>query len=516
MAGLRAWRKVGLAAAALWLVVTLASCSGQRAAGQEAATMDGGLEGSGATAAPAVKPLRLSPETGPVGTAFTVTGEGLPPGKPVEFQWATVEASYVLQPGPEDVVYQKRQFNEIRVSLGRAIADDQGRVTATLTAPEDYGELHDIYAVVDGQDVARGGFRVTRVATMTPSEGPIGTPITITVKGLGWQPRECCIAVLYDNRYVGLVTAVTTRGTAVFRIRAAGPPGEHVIRLMGGSNATPYLNPEQSPIAHIPRFTFTFRVTADDGPPPATLDWPEPATASAVNDELPRTTGSGVRGVASVAVEPQAGPVLSAATVRAKGLPPGSEVDLYWMTAVGNRLSPSGWSLQEVPLTRASVSADGTLAAPIQVPDGLGGWHAIKLVAGQQVVGEAFYFVERSFVRVTPLRVRAGETFTVQIKGVGWTELDNGVAVTYDNAYIGYACGFNSNGDVTINLVATGGPGTHLIDLYPMIYRSGNRDHATEFWAFNVPFLTALQDHPGLALGYRLPIFRLAIEVVAD
>ena len=62
-------------------------------------------------------------------------------------------------------------------------------------------------------------------------------------------------------------------------------------------------------------------------------------------------------------------------------------------------------------------------------------------------------------INVTPKRVKVGEPFTVQIKGVGWTELDNTLAVTYDNAVMGYACGFNSNGDVTINLIASGTSG---------------------------------------------------------
>ncbi len=61
-------------------------------------------------------------------------------------------------------------------------------------------------------------------------------------------------------------------------------------------------------------------------------------------------------------------------------------------------------------------------------------------------------------------------TFNVHLKGVGWTQLDNTIAVTYDNRYVGYGCGFNSNGDVVLNLVATGGPGTHLIDIYPLLY----------------------------------------------
>ena len=34
----------------------------------------------------------------------------------------------------------------------------QGRVTAKFTAPEDFGEVHDIYAVIDGQDVGARRF----------------------------------------------------------------------------------------------------------------------------------------------------------------------------------------------------------------------------------------------------------------------------------------------------------------------------------------------------------------------
>ena len=41
----------------------------------------------------------------------------------------------------------------------------------------------------------------------------------------------------------------------------------------------------------------------------------------------------------------------------------------------------------------------------------------------------------------------------------------------YDNAYIGYACGFNSQGTVDIALQATGEPGWHFIDLYPAVYK---------------------------------------------
>jgi hypothetical protein len=119
--------------------------------------------------------------------------------------------------------------------------------------------------------------------------------------------------------------------------------------------------------------------------------------------------------------------------------------------------------------------------------------------------------VKRSVVGV-PRRVKAGRPFQVHLKGVGWTQLDNTVAVTYDNGYVGYGCGFNSNGDVVLDLVATGGRGTHLIDVYPLLYPYQPAypypPHAA------VPFLNFARDFPGLALGYRLPAFRLAITVV--
>ena len=122
-----------------------------------------------------------------------------------------------------------------------------------------------------------------------------------------------------------------------------------------------------------------------------------------------------------------------------------------------------------MPLGRATAAADGSLTAPITVPDGLGGWHVVQLLQGGKVKAQVPYFVKRSFVSM-PKVVKAGKPFIVELKGVGWTQLDNTVAVTYDNGYIGYACGFNCNGDVRIQLFATGAPGTHLIDLYPLLY----------------------------------------------
>jgi hypothetical protein len=51
---------------------------------------------------------------------------------------------------------------------------------------------------------------------------------------------------------------------------------------------------------------------------------------------------------------------------------------------------------------------------------------------------------------------------------------------------------------------------THLIDIYPAIYKGKDRVPLN----YETPFLTYTSDFPALALGYRLPAYRLAIEVV--
>ena len=64
--------------------------------------------------------------------------------------------------------------------------------------------------------------------------------------------------------------------------------------------------------------------------------------------------------------------------------------------------------------------------------------------------------------------------------------------VVYDNGTSGYACAFNSQGDVEIFLQATGEPGWHFIDLYPASTRARRRGPTT-----SLPQLTYAADHPG-------------------
>src|SRR5215813_10335822 len=127
--------------------------------------------------------LRTVPESGPVGTAFTLHGDELSPGQEVELQWATWQGSYATKASAETVAYESRQFTDQRQVLGRVHADAQGVISGSYVAPEDFGELHEIFAVVDGAEVARGGFRIKLAASIEPAEGSVGTPVTVTVTG---------------------------------------------------------------------------------------------------------------------------------------------------------------------------------------------------------------------------------------------------------------------------------------------------------------------------------------------
>jgi len=108
--------------------------------------------------------------------------------------------------------------------------------------------------------------------------------------------------------------------------------------------------------------------------------------------------------------------------------------------------------------------------------------------------------------------IKVVDDVTISIKGVGWTHLDNTLAVTYDNSYIGYGCGFNSNGYMVVHFRASGAPGTHLIDLNPLLYTNQPSFANTPYGM--APILTSARDFPGLALGYQIPSFHFAITIV--
>jgi hypothetical protein len=430
-----------------------------------------------------------------VGARVTASAAGLPAGQMADLQWGTVTGGWVIE---DYYHFRGKKYSDASFSLGSFPIDRDGRFEAQFIIPEDYGGVHDVIVTVDGRTVAQNGIEVTQSFEMTPTSGPVGTMIELRVKGLGWRTMESTWAVNWDNNSIGWVSAAGTKGSAVARFRAAGPAGDHAVKVYTGYQGQPYLNYEQSPVAHLPRPQFTFRTTPGRPSVPTAVAepyqlQPVPATEITVAN-------------ASVALSPTQGPVGTRARLQASGLPGGAVLDLVWETAVGNRVSGEGFTSQAKDLAQVTVGSDGRLDVPVSIPDDVGGLHGLVLRAGERMLARTHFVIETSIVSMTPASGPAGTPVTIHLKGVGWTEYDNIYVATYDNAYMGYACGFNSQGDVVINFTAAGPPGVHLIDLYPGIYQGPPTEPQL---LYRTPQLTYADDHP----GNKIPALRFAFEV---
>jgi hypothetical protein len=406
--------------------------------------------------------LQVSPYEVAIGDPVVVTGQGLVPGAAVELVWHSAHGRYEATNAGEFI---GQRYERAESVIATSVADRLGNIRASFPIPLDFGGPHDIRARVDGREVGQVGVLVKATWTLTPAEGPIGTLVELKVTGLDSNIKVNTWHLLWDNHYFGMMTGVTTRGVGVARFRAAGPVGEHYIAAWRNShNTSPYLAGDYSPLQQAGKtgLDFKFTVTEDRGVLPPEVD-------VFADDELQNTTGT--KAPKRLAVTPDQGLVGSLTRLRADGLPADSWLDLVWFSVVG--ASVMNIEPREIRRDMGKVRTDpyGKFLMDFELPDDLGGRHRIALLRGEALVAEGTFVILPSVVSYTP-EVRAGERVDVHLKGVGWTEYDKNYAVTYDNAFIGYVCALSTNGDIRFRFTATGAPGTHLLDLYPMIYKA--------------------------------------------
>jgi len=424
-----------------------------------------------------------------VGTEIDAFADGLPPGRKIELLWKTVKGGWIVE---NYYHFRGKKFTDVSTPLAHAETDDNGRLVAHFRVPEDYGGVHEVVVSDNGTPVAQGGVEVSQTFEMRPAEGPVGTPIELRVHGFGWRTMESTWVINWDNQEVGWISATDTHGTATARFRASGAAGQHEVRVLTGYMGQGYLNHEQAPNAYLPRPAFTFRVTPGRAAPAAYAD-------PYAKQPVPASEGT------NVSVTPAQGPVKTHATLKAGGLPANSQVSVMWSTWEGSRVSGNGFAPKETELTKLTVAADGHVNVALDIPDDVGGLHAIAIRSGDRVAAKTYFAIETSIVSISPKAGPAGTPVTIHLKGVGWTDYDNIYVANYDNAYMGYACGFNSKGDVVINFTAAGAPGTHLVDLYPGIYQGPEGSQQL----YRLPQLTYADDHP----GNHIPALRFAFEV---
>ena len=117
--------------------------------------------------------------------------------------------------------------------------DRAGRLSATFVVPEDFGFMHDIVLQQDGRVFTQIGFSIDMTVEISPKSGPVGTPIAVEVKGIGWRPLVNSWDLLYDNNFTGWISSVTTHGSASFAIPATGGPGVHILEVLHGELTFP-------------------------------------------------------------------------------------------------------------------------------------------------------------------------------------------------------------------------------------------------------------------------------------
>lgn len=444
--------------------------------------------------------VELDKTNGPVREKVKVTVTDLIPNTPVSLLWDVQDGNYDLE-GVYSFLGISYEHSTVELASGTSDAD--GKWVVDLEIPEGYGGDHTIMIMQNGKQVGQANFLVDTVFSIYPTSGPIGTEITIIGEGVGWREYGSIWHLNWDNNYMGMITAVTTNGKAVAKIRAAGDVGLHSLTFESGAHGLPYLNRTQSPINYVKTQVLYFEITSDE--PAGDLTYVEPAPPSAADGGIFIPAPQNKDGV-TVTLDKSEGIVGEPVVMTASGLPANTTFDLIWHTMVGNRVSGNGFGEQTSVLDQVTTDANGAFTYHFTVPDDLGGApHLIDIALNEEVYGQTYLRILPSIYEITQTEAPVGTVINVTLKGVGWTEFDNIMLTTYDNVAVGYMCGFNSQGTVKFPIVAAGDPGWHIVDIYPGIYKGGKQMPNV----YIKPQLTYYEDHPGTAI----PAVRIGIKV---
>ena len=127
--------------------------------------------------------LDVSPEHAPAGTPVTVTAERLPPGQEFQLVWVTAIGTWKVT----DTEYHGRDFTQVAYEIARVRTDSLGRFVTNFTTPDDYGFVHDIVLQQGSRLFTKMGFNLDMTVEISPKSGPVGTPIQVDIKGIGYR-----------------------------------------------------------------------------------------------------------------------------------------------------------------------------------------------------------------------------------------------------------------------------------------------------------------------------------------
>ncbi len=508
--------------------------------------------------------MTVSPSAGPVGTKITIEGHGFPANANLSLNWATTNVSWIISGNPRQVTDIKAVSVQVKLASVRSSASGSFSVQVTvpldfggkhfIQAANESGSL------LAGQ----GLFTVEPSFHIAPTSGPAGTPITVTATGLGDGLYSTNYHVMWDNKDFGYMTAVTTHGATNTTFYAVGDAGVHYVDIYQGYPGAAYLNPQENPspgnwfpplLPYHAQFVIAsgqsseafdnsgamaivslgLVVAAFAAVPLFALQKPGSRRGIARTVELvliiaalvlagvtvyfvyAPSPNAGQTSYAPqvVVVRPQisvpqtaatTGPRISVApnlatvgaivNVTGSGFAPNTQLPISWSSRQGNNLN--GFKVVNHALRNVTTDSGGSFSFGMKVPHDLEGAHFIS-ASNLTPNSNATLYIERS-ATISSASGPEGSKIVIKMTGVGWDYITNIAVVDYDNSYVGYGCGFNSQGNVTMTLYAAGSPGIHTIDIYPSIWL-GPQSPAT-IAIYRYALLTP-QDHPELSPSFH-------------
>ena len=454
--------------------------------------------------------LVVSTDEAYVDDTVTFRGRNLPADDQFDIEWHTADGRWGVLEANEVVGPQYHPRTE---TVGTVRTDGSGSFDYEWTIPQDYGGDHRI-EVVDGENtLARAKVTVLPHFELDRAAAPLGEFFTITGYGIGPNVVTNNYQIAWDNGNVGFITGVMNRGTATARIRAVGPPGKHVLQVWRNYRGVPYLqNNTQSPYGPVAggrRSQWTVEVTEPESPPrTAWLDAQlDEGPISIHYPDIDADTD------AELTITPTSGQPGTSAFISGEHFPANEEVDLIWYRHEGHRVKGIPITPEPKPdvLPTVTTDADGTFRTEITIPVGEGSTRPITAAVGGREVAVTGFMMQPSIETFSPTSGPVGTTIEIELSGVGWPVYENAPYFVYDNKPLGYVCGLTDDdggGIVRLELPASGQPGWHFIDAYPMIFEMQEDEPDFELY----PHLSYLDNHP----VRPMPAYHMAFEITEE
>ena len=166
--------------------------------------------------------LWVDPSAAGVFTKAQIHGRDLPANAQVALAFTQMSGSRVTTAG----------YQAVTVPVTTVTTDAQGAFDAPFQIPDALGGEHRLEAKVGDKIVATTHFDVQAIGLpLEPAKGPVGTKITLHMKGFGWTQTTNIFAIVIDNVFAGYACGFSTNGDVVVPLTATWAPGWHFIDL---------------------------------------------------------------------------------------------------------------------------------------------------------------------------------------------------------------------------------------------------------------------------------------------